>query len=156
MREKVSKKRRKDLERQLNNLRLSKKEVPVTEEYFEESEVYIDSTNGSKEPLGKYQCCARVETSSTVSLIDFFIKLPDSEQILQARVPAVKDKAGVLVFRFVDGWGNWGKGSFKSEGEKGLLRIEAVKPTDDFTGHNVLRQYGEQSLSKVKPGTCSK
>jgi uncharacterized protein len=152
---KVYQERRKEIEQHLSNHRLSDKERRIAEEYFDEEELYADSTNGEKESLGKYSCCVIVERASSISSVDFAVRFPDSGQILTARVPATRGKTGALNFRFADGWGNWGKGSFIEEGEKGMLRLEAVKEVvKDLWGRNVLRQYGEYSLSKVKLGTC--
>jgi hypothetical protein len=146
--------RTKELGKYLSDMISKGKSSPITEEYCEEAEIYSDSTN--KESLGKYHGCVQVYGSSTLSFIEFTVRFPDSKQILQARVPAAQDKNGAFNFRFVDGWGNWGKGSFTRKGGKGVLKIEEVKPTDDLSGRNVLRQYGEYALSKVKPGTCSR
>ncbi|MFH1113742.1 MAG: hypothetical protein V1792_07450 [Pseudomonadota bacterium] len=152
--DKVYQERIEGLERQLTKLRVAQKEPAVTEEYSVEAAVSSGSTDGSKEPLGELRCCLRIRSFSAVSFIDFTIEFPDSAQILEVRVPAVRDKTGALNFRFVDGWGNWGKGSFRREGQEGVLMIEEIRPTDDPWGRNVLRQYGEYSLTKSRPGTC--
>lgn len=149
-------KRMKEITQYLLDLSSSKGDSLRTDEYFDEAEISADFGDGPKDPLGKYRCCVVIDGSPCVSFIDFLVKFPDSVEVLTARVLAVKDRVGSLNFKFVDGWGNWAKGSFTPEGHKGTLKIEEVKPIDNPLGKKVLRMYGEYSLSKVKKGTCSR
>lgn len=116
-----------------------------SEEYDKEEEIYAYPDN---ELLGKLKCRVRVDRSPTVSFVEVSLEFSDSGQILSFKAPALKDDRRSLIFHFVDGWDNWGKGTFRTDGSIGILNLEAVRESEEPASRNILRMYGEYSLFK--------
>ena len=124
-------------------------------EYYEEKDVYTitgKKRNKRRIDLGTYFSCVRLHASDRVTLIDFDVYFPDTGQTLTAsRIPVKTGRSGVLEFRFVDGWLNRGKGTFKKTADKGVLTLEVDSAFDEPAAKDILRQYDSYTL---KQGPC--
>jgi uncharacterized protein YecT (DUF1311 family) len=125
-----------------------------TERYCSEEEVFAERGGKPEDSLGKLLVCFTVHSADHIVLVDFFVRFPDSTQRLWVDgTPAKVNKAGNLEFKFIDGWGNRGKGVFERSKSEHVLKLEMVKLMDegDPVARNVGRMYGEYLM---KLGDC--
>jgi hypothetical protein len=96
-------------------------------------------------PLGHINASVSM-TSDEPALVSFFVTMPDSPQILGAeQLVSNRIAPNSHEFRFLDGWGNEGKGTLVISGRQAdlILEVENVKSG----GSNILRNYGKFKLS---------
>ena len=101
---------------------------------------------GNGQSLGHINASASIESDDEPALVSFSVTMPDSPQILgDEKLVSKLIAPNSYEFRFLDGWGNEGKGTLVVSGKQAdlILEVEKVKPG----GSNILRNYGKYNLS---------
>ena len=101
---------------------------------------------GNGQSLGRINASASIESDDEPALVSFSVTMPDSPQVLGGEKLVSKRIApNSYEFRFLDGWGNQGKGTLVVSGKQADLVLEAVKLRPG--GSNILRNYGKYNLN---------
>jgi len=100
---------------------------------------------GNGQSLGHINASVSM-TSDEPALVSFSETMPDSPHLLgDGKFVSKRIAPNSHEFRFLDGWGNEGKGSLVISGRQADLILEAVKLKPG--GSNILRNYGKSKLS---------
>ncbi len=124
-------------------------ESPVT--ITSESYTLNEPFTCGETPSCRLLVCVRLDTKTDGSQhIWALVDMSDSHGVLEVSGPVTKSKKGGISFRFEDGWGNLGKGNFKTVGMKGYLSLRIISSAPD-SDRTIGRNYGESTLAT---GTC--
>ena len=105
----------------------------------------VGDTGTSTFPLGRFVMVAEVSRTPGGYSVRFHNSMPDSQQILTAAAPARVAPNADLVFDFIDGWGNRGRGRLAP---RGVMTLEIRRDSEDVFGRNIGRNYGTFELSR--------
>ena len=107
---------------------------------------------GRQTPSCRLLVCVKLDTKSDGSQnIWALVDMSDAHGVLEIAGPVTKSRTGVMSFRFEDGWGNVGKGTFKTLGTKGYLRLQVISSGPD-ADPLVRRNYLDSTVEK---GACN-
>jgi hypothetical protein len=101
---------------------------------------------GNGQSLGYSYASASIANDDKSALVSFSVSMPDSGQVLgNEKIASTRIAPNSHEFRFLDGWGNQGKGTLVMSGKHAslILEVEKVNPG----GNNILRNYGKYNLS---------
>lgn len=91
--------------------------------------------------------CVVISNQARHQTLSFYVLMTDANQLLAGdRLPVEHERNGGLSFKFVDGWNDHGKGTFKVNGDKAVLDLTMTKPSSG--PHNIGRNYGTYVLTR--------
>jgi hypothetical protein len=118
---------------------------PQITDYCLVDAVQATAGGGKVFPLGDFVMKARLSLSGSHYILDVWNVMPDNPQILEFTADGTYQRKGPTHIRFIDGWDNWGRGTFTASSSEIRIDIDRVKVAPG--GENIGRNYGSYKLS---------
>lgn len=97
-------------------------------------------------PLGNFEMEARLTIAGGHYVLKAWNVMPDNSQILEIEADGTYNHKGMTHIRFIDNFGNRGRGTFKAAKAEMQIDVDVVKAADDPMGRNIGRNYGSYKL----------